>query len=78
MLGVDCGYTPAEIRQMTLHDVRRINNHFKRQPSLRALFIAYTTARGIKWSFGSGGDTQVKPFTAADMERFMAVTKGRL
>lgn len=37
---LDCGYTPAEIREMTLDDVARLNAHMRRFPPLRVLVAA--------------------------------------
>lgn len=40
-LGTDCGYSPEEIRAMTLLDVSRLFNHWKRFPSVRTLVAGF-------------------------------------
>lgn len=76
MLGVECGYTPAEIRQMTMIDVRRIFDHFKRTPPLRTLVAACAKALGIEFPDPDAPKPQY--MDADDMRAFMARTGGKL
>ena len=48
MLGSECGFAPEVVRRMTLHDVRRISNHWKRYPPLRMLVSSCARALGVE------------------------------
>jgi hypothetical protein len=47
-LAIDFGYTPAEIRAMTLHDVRLLTAASEYMPSLRMWVAAIAMAIGIE------------------------------
>lgn len=48
VLQTECGYTPSEIDEMTLLDVQRLSNHWRRSPPLRVLVSACAAALGVK------------------------------
>src|SRR6266699_3474625 len=48
-LATECGYTPEEIRSMTLHDVDRITRGWNKAPPPRMLLMAIGAALGIKF-----------------------------
>jgi hypothetical protein len=44
----ECGFTPTQVREMTLHDVQRLTNHWRRSPPLRILVACCAAALGVK------------------------------
>lgn len=47
-LQTECGYTPDEIRAMTLDDVQRLYKHWEKHPPLRALVASVAHSLGVK------------------------------
>lgn len=75
MLGSECGYTPTEIRAMTLSDVGLIFEHWKRFPPLRWWVAGCAQALGVKFE---PPESKPKPMTYEEARRFWAQTQGRI
>jgi hypothetical protein len=69
-----CGYTPAQIRKMTLDDVSRLFAFWRKYPPLDVLFGA---VHGFKPP-EDGPPTESKYMTADDARRLMAATGGKI
>jgi hypothetical protein len=76
LLGTECGYTPSEIGEMTLHDVRRIFDHWKTFPPLRVLVAATAKALGVQLPMFDNAPKNY--MTAADAARMMMQTGGKI
>ena len=67
---------------MTLHDVNRLNAHWRRVPPLRALVMAVPQALGVKVEPKGVAAAPPAPtskyMTDADAKRFIAMTGGRI
>lgn len=75
MLQTECSYTPSEIRAMTLHDVQRLSNHWRREPTLRVLARVIAEALGVKITPKAQA---IKPMTYEEAKRMIAITRGRI
>ncbi len=73
-LQTDCGYTPDQIREMTLPDIGRLMKHWSKYPPLRDL-----VAMAIEFEIPTDKpEENPKYMTADDFKRLMAVTAGRV
>ena len=61
---------------MTLHDVRRLHNHWRREPPLRVLVAAVAHAFGVK--FPEAQETKPSAMTESEARLLMAQTEGRI
>jgi hypothetical protein len=77
VLGADCGYTPAEIGKMTLHDVRRIFDHWKQFPSLRMIVASIAHGIGVKLPMASD-ISKPKAMSAEEFAMMMRMTGGKI
>ncbi len=75
-LQTDCGYTPKEIRAMTLFDVQRLISHWQQQPPLRVLVSAVAISLGIK--LPESQSAKPSYMTEAEARRMIAQTGGRI
>lgn len=61
---------------MTLHDVQRLHNHWRREPPLRVLVSAVASSLGIKLP---EAQSETKSYiTEAEARRMIAQTGGRI
>lgn len=74
-LAADCGFSPAQVREMTLHDVYRIRAHFADRPSLRTLAEEIAAALGVKFE---RPDAERKPMSYHEAAMFFRATGGRI
>jgi hypothetical protein len=72
-LQTDCGYTPAQICEMTLDDVAPLFAYWRRYPPLRDLVAAFI---GFKPS--EPEEEKGRQLGANDMRRLMAATGGKI
>lgn len=72
-LSTDCGYTPEQVRELTLDDVGRIFRHWARFPPVRDLVAAY-----IGFEVKPDEPEATKYMTADDFARLMAMTGGKI
>jgi len=75
-LATECGYTPEEIRSMTLHDVDRITKGWNKAPPPRMLLMAIGAALGIK--FQPTKLDKPKYMTADEARALMRATGGKI
>ena len=61
---------------MTLHDVQRLNNHWRREPPLRVLVSAVAYSLGIKLPEAQPENKSY--ITEAEARRMIAQTGGRI
>jgi hypothetical protein len=69
--------TPAEIGKLTMHDVGRILNHWKRFPPLRLIVAAIAHGIGVKLPILEDPG-RPKPMTREEFELMMRTTGGRI
>jgi hypothetical protein len=77
VLQAECGYTPAEIRAMTLHDVKRLNAHWRKHPPLRVLVSLVAASLGVKLPEISETST-ASHLTGDEAMRLFRATGGRI
>ena len=75
VLQTECGYTPDEIREMTLFDVQRLTNHWRWSPPLRVLVAACAAALGVKIGASEKPDPS-KYMTADQFDALVRATDG--
>jgi hypothetical protein len=73
----ECGYTPMEIRAMTLHDVGMLFRYWRKSPPTGALTLAIAVSLGMKPPSEKPAEEK-KYMTADEFARMMAITGGRL
>jgi hypothetical protein len=71
-LQTDCGYTPEEIRLMTMADVHRLMKYWAKYPPVRDLVASFV---GFEMPTD---DPAPKPMTAEEFKRMVAMTGGRV
>ena len=76
MLQTECGYTPDEINAMTLLDVQRLANHWRRNPPLRMLVSLCAAALGVKLPEAEPTPNKSKYMNADEFARFTNATDG--
>lgn len=80
MLQTECGYTPDEIRAMTLLDVQRLSSHWSKHPPLRMLVSLCASSLGVKLPAMEAAKTKRQYMTAeefaAQVQRINAVAGG--
>jgi hypothetical protein len=72
-LQTDLHYTPSQIRELTLEEVNRVFNYWRKYPPLRDLVAAFV---GFKPK--SDEDAEPKKMTADDMRLLMQSTGGKI
>ncbi len=81
-LATECGYTPDQIRSMTLQDVDRIFKHWSRHPPSGIMLRAIGKALGIEYSAPTDKSQHMtaeafKAFVdATDQGRLLGVAQG--
>jgi hypothetical protein len=71
-LQTDCGYTPAQIRELTLDDVNRLFSHWGKYPPVRDL-VAVAVGFDIPTD-----EPEMQPMTAEEFRRMFEITGGRI
>lgn len=71
----DCGYTPAQIREMTLIDVNRLFSHWAKFPPVRDLVAAFV---GFEIPTEPTEERSKEYMTADKFKQLMAATGGRV
>jgi len=74
-LQTDCGYTPAEINEMTMLDVQRLANHWRQSPPMRVLMRLALAALDVKLPEPSN-PAEKKYMTAEQFGALLAATDG--
>ena len=72
MLESECGFTPTEIRDMTLFDVQRLTHHWRRQPPLRTLVACCAAALGVKLPI-TESESKKRYMTAEELDRMLPI-----
>ncbi len=75
-LATECGYTPEQIREMTLHDVDRIFKGWTKFPPLRVLVGGIGAALGIDYRQTKSENSNY--MTAEQWGAFVRMTGGRV
>lgn len=75
-LQTECGYTPDEINAMTLLDVQRLSNHWRRNPPLRTLVALCAAALGVKVSDITVKTDESKYLSAEEFGALVRATDG--
>lgn len=75
MLQSECGYTPSEIREMTIFDIQRLTRHWRKHPPLRVLVQAVAASLGVKFDPPTA-DKAKQHMTADEFKRLVDMTGG--
>lgn len=75
MLASECGFTPAQVGEMTLIDIRRLSKYWQNHPSSRALLAALCKVHGVE--IQPAGD-KPKPMTREEFARMVQQTGGQI
>jgi hypothetical protein len=71
-LQTDCGYTPAQIREMTMADLNRLIKYWGKYPPIRDLVASFV---GFEMPTD---EPAAKHMTAEEFKRMFAITGGKI
>lgn len=75
-LQTECGYTPNEINEMTLLDVQRLSNHWRRSPPVTVLLRYALAAMGVALPDANKTTNKNKYLTAEEFGALVRATDG--
>lgn len=76
MLHNECGFTPLQVREMTLFDIERLNRHWEKVPPLRLIVMGVAKSLGVEFNLTQGKPKEPTAREAEAMIRMVNAVGG--